>query len=335
MAATIMGSIRKRLTAPDTSEASFTVRGFDTSGPARDKLEMSVLQYLIGYEFGIEQKGHDDVVARLETLEREYRGFAYEGAATALALRDVMSPLPGNRITESFLLGSQYDPGDYDAAPGSKHVFMAYIGIGFALAQLPKPLWQRALPDQSKIVDHPSLRWLIMDGYGMHMAFFEPRKWVDGQNVAKRYPWKGSVDYTNRVIDHGIGRALWFIHSGDVERLLAVVAKFPPARRADLLCGLGLAATYAGGVGVDSLEALLRGAGEYRPELAQGAVFALRARVVSDLVTPHHELAAQVFCGCSVEEANGIARKEISGLPEDGAVEAYEVFRQRVQKHFR
>ena len=182
MAATLLGPTLKRMMAPDPKEASFAVRGFDTSNPSAYKqLELSALQFLVGFEFAIEQKGHEALVTRLETLERDYRGFAYEGAVMALTMRDVLSPRPGNRLVESFLSGP-----NYDSALGSKHIFMAYIGLGFALARLPKALWRRALPDQSKLVDHPTLNWLAMDGYGFHMAFFETAKWVDAQYVGKR-----------------------------------------------------------------------------------------------------------------------------------------------------
>lgn len=331
MAATLLGSIRKRVTAPDTAEGTFAARGFDTSdAPARQQLETATLMFLVGYEFAIEHKGHDALVDRLETLQREFKGFAYEGAVMALAMRDVMSPFPGNKVTETFMAGP-----DYDSAPGSKHVFMGYIGLGFALARLPKMLWQRALPDQSKIVDHPSLRWMVMDGYGFHMAFFDHRKWVDQQYVGQKYPWDTDIDYTNRVIDQGIGRGMWFVYGGSVERLLAAINRFPEARRADLFSGAGVAASYAGGVDVASLELLLKGSGQYRAEVAQGAVFALRARVVSDLLTPHNELAAQVFCGCSAQEASDIAARDIVGIPDDQTGSTYELFRQRIMQHFR
>jgi hypothetical protein len=331
MGTTIMGSVLKRLTAPDMSECTFAACGFDTSdAPAQERLETAVMQFLVGYEFAIEQKGHDGLVARLESLERLYRGFAYEGAVMALTIRDVVSPTPGNKLTESFLAGPNYDSG-----PGSKHIFLAYIGIGFALARLPKALWRRALPEQSRIADNPALRWLIMDGFGFHMAYFDHHKWVDEQYVGQKYPWQGPIDYTNRAIDQGIGRGMWFVHGGNVDKLLAGINKFPPARRADLISGAGLAATYAGGVDVEVLEAFWKGAGEYRPELAQGAVFALTARVVADLVAPHNELAAQVFCNSTAEDAFWLGAADIADLPEDGAVPAYEVFRQRVQKHYR
>lgn len=331
MAATLPGVLRKLVMVPDPSAAEFPNLGFALDdAPARDQLEHGALQLLLGLEFGIEQKGHAALVTRLEALQEEYRGFAYEGAAMALSLRDAMAPLPGRKLTESFLAGPGYNDG-----PGSRHIFMAYLGVGFALGRLPRMLWRRALPDAAKLADHPSLQWLIIDGYGFHMAFFEHRKWVDGQHVASGYPWPGPPDYVNRVIDQGIGRAMWFVHGGNVERVLKGVNAFPERRRADLMSGVGLAATYGGGVDKAALEAVVRGAPQYQAEIAQGAVLALRARVVAGLVIPHSETAAQVFCGCSAEQASDIAARDIADLPPDGAVPAYEVFRQRLQSHFR
>lgn len=330
MAATLPGLLRKRFMTPDTSAAEFATLGFPLDdAPGRAQLEHSALQLLLGFELGIEHKGFDAMVTRLEALQREYRGFAYEGTVMALAIRDALAPGSGHELTESFCAG----PG-YDAAPGSKHVFMGYLGIGFALAKLPKPLWKRALPDVSKLADHPSLSWMIMDGYGFYMAFFSHRKWIDEQYLPGRYPFPGPTAYTNRVVDQGIGRALWFVHSGNVARVLKAVDAFPAARRPDLISGVGVAASYAGGVGEDALENLARGAVQYRDELALGTVLALRSRLVADLVTPHSELAGRVFCDRTVDQASDLAVEAITDLPEDGAVPAYEVFRQRIRRHF-
>ncbi|MEV6714768.1 DUF1702 family protein [Lentzea sp. NPDC051208] len=327
---TTSGLIRKRFITPDASDVLFDQRGFAVDTPARAQLELSALQLVFGFEFGIEHKDHDSIIVRLDALSREYRGFAYEGATMALAIRDALTPLPGRSNVEQFLAGP-----DFTSAPASKHIFMAYIGVGFALARLPRMLWSRALPDARKLADHPSLSWLIMDGYGFHLAYFDHVSWVENHRVPGRLPWPGPAAYTNRVIDHGIGRAMWFVHGGDVDRLLHSIRRFPPDRHADLLSGAGLAASYAGGVTEQELGKLVEGAGAFLPEVAQGAIFAMRARVVADLVTPHSEMAAQVFCGRSAEDCSEIAAKEIENLPEDGAVPAYEVFRQRVQNYFR
>lgn len=331
MAATMAGSIRKLLTAPDIGSTTFRALGYDTRhAPAREQLECSAKLFVIGYEFGIEQRDHEGLVARLESLQREYRGFAYEGAVMALAISDVLNPLPGRRRTETFLAGPGYDDG-----PGARHIFMAYLGLGFALARLPAALRRRALPRQSKLPDHPSLRGLILDGYGFHMAFFHHAKWVDGQYSPARLRWPAPHTITQRVLDQGVGRAMWFVHGGDVERLLEAVERFAPERRSDLMSGAGLAASYAGGVQEEALDQLWTKAGQYRPELAQGAVFAMRARDVSNLLTPDNEAAAQLFCGCTAAEASQIAVDVALTLPMDASLATYEEFRRRVRLRFR
>jgi hypothetical protein len=331
MGATLFGSIRKRLTAPPAAEVMFTTRGFATDdAPAREQLEFSAFQLMLGFEFGVEQKRQDDVVLRLESVQREYRGFAYEGAAMGLALRDAMSPTGGHRHVESFLAGPEFD-----SAPGSKHVFMSYLGVGFTLAHLPKMLWKRALPDYRKLADYPAMRWLVMDGYGFHLAYFDHEKYVNGQHVGRGYPGFDPDPYTNRAIDQGIGRAMWFVHGANVKRYVAAIKRFPETRQPDLFAGAGVAASYAGGVELADLEWLMDAAGPYRAEVAQGAVFALRARVVSDTLTPHNDLAAKVFCGCTPEEANEIGAVENPILGRDDSGETYELYRQRIMQHFR
>src|SRR5262249_53674834 len=69
----------------------------------------------------------------------------------------------------------------------------------------------------------------------------------------------------------------------------------------------GLAATYAGGAGEAELRLLADRAGEHRPQVAQASAFAADARVRAGLVVPHTELATQVFCGATPEEAAGIS----------------------------
>lgn len=331
MSTTLAGWLRKRLLTLRTSEVTFDVRGFEAlDGEARAQLEMSALQFLVGFEFAVEHSGHDEIVTRLHALEREYQGFAFEGAAMALTLRDALSPGPRRRLVESFLAGPGFDDG-----PGSRHIYMAYIGVGFALARLPRRLWRRALPDVRTLADHPTLSWLVMDGYGFHQAFFDHRRWVDAQYVPPDYAWPGDPAYTHRVVDQGIGRGMWFVLGGDVKRLLSRIRGFAPDRHADLMSGAALAATYAGGVDADQLEAFVRGAGELLPEVAQGAVFALRARETAGLITEHNEMAARIFCGMSADSAAQIAAECVVDLPGDGREPDYEVFRRRVQQRFR
>ncbi len=330
MGATLLGSIRRRLLAPPTDAVRFTTRGYETAdAPAREYLEFSAFQLMLGFEFGIEQKGMDELPIRLESVQREHRGFAYEGAVMGLAVRDALRPARGPKLTEAFLAGP-----DFDSAPGTRHIFMSYVGIGSALAVLPRALWRRAVPDPARLIAHPSMRWMIVDGYGFRKGLFEHRKYVDAQYVESSFPGWEPLDYVNRVIDQGIGRAMWFVYGGSVNRLLAGIERFPEPRRADLFSGAGIAVTNAGGISVEDLEALLKGAGPYRPSLALGAVLGAGARLLSDLVVPHTELATQVLCGCGVPEAATIAASATEDLP-DASAATYELFRRRVTEHFR
>lgn len=323
MPTTILGAIRKRLIAPPMNVTSFAVRGFPQGTPAQDKLEESARQFGMGFEIAIEQKGNDAIVERLELLEAQFRGFAYEGAVMALSIRDVMSPAPGNKNVESFVGG-----------PAAHQLFMAYIGIGFALARLPKFLWRRALPNQAKLPDSPALNWMILDGYSFHESFFKTDKWIGKQFISSRVPWQGSHDYVLRVMDQGVGRAMWFINAGDVDRLTNMIGTFAPDRRSDLWSGAALAATYAGGVGEEELTLFVKNSWDYHPEVAQGSVFAIKQRVLSNLVTPHTELASQILCELPPEKASELADQSIIDLPEGSSVPGYEVFRQRIQSNF-
>jgi hypothetical protein len=327
MATTMLGAIRKRLIAPPMNVTSFAVRGFRLDSPGRLKLEESARQFGLGFELAMEHKGDDAIAERLELLESEFHGFAYEGAVMALTLRDVMSPAPGNKNVENFAGVGR---------PADHQVFMAYIGIGFALARLPKFLWRRALPNQALLPEHPALNWMILDGYSFHEAFFKTQKWVHDQYISPPVPWKwkGSHDWVLKAMDHGVGRAMWFVNGGDVEQLNNMINGFNPARRSDLWSGAALAATYAGGVGEEALTEFVKKTTEYRREVAQGAVFAVKQRVMANAVTPHTELASEIFCEMPVEEAASLTDWAAIDLPDTTAVPAYEIFRQRIQSKF-
>ena len=67
-------------------------------------------------------RGESDVAARLDTVPREYRGFAYEGASMALAILDGMLPAGGKRL-DRFVTG-----------PAAHQVYTAHVGAGWAMA---------------------------------------------------------------------------------------------------------------------------------------------------------------------------------------------------------
>jgi hypothetical protein len=323
--ATLLGALRKTVLAPSMDDVGFAARGFrPASSPMARHLESIPQHVVLGFEFGIEASTVAETVLRVEMVSDEFRGFAYEGAAMAFTILDSVTPKPGDRLVRLL------------SGPAAPHVLLSYIGVGFAMARLPRRLWGRILPDLSEIPQDPTLSWLVVDGYGFDLAYFNPGRYVGRQVVPPDHPWLGDADYFHHAVDQGIGRALWFIHGAEVPAVAAAVASFPVARTADLWSGVGLAATYAGAAGAggaDMLRALRSAAGRNLPELAQGAVFAAKARVHGGLTTEHTETATATLCGMTAADAAGLADREAPDGASDG-LPAYEVWRRRLQTHF-
>ncbi|WP_117210189.1 DUF1702 family protein [Allorhizocola rhizosphaerae] len=307
--------LRCRLLTPPVSATRLDARGFHVkSAEARDRLETIGATFLRGFGYAALARTAAEAEGWLERVPVPVRGFAYEGAAMGLAIRDALS------------FGRARHVADLLAGRGDQHIYMSYIGVGWALARLPRRRWHRlTAPD-------PLLRWLALDGYGFHQAYFRTEQYVLRQrrDVFPGWPKDGPRDYAARAIDQGIGRALWFVGGTDVDVVGRLVNRFADGRRADLYSGVGLAATYAGGVDAGELTRLWRNAGPYRVHIAQGSAFAAKARVRAGLVVPHNEIATEIFCGMSTHDAAKITDKAREGLADTGAVPAYEIWRQRI-----
>ncbi len=308
-------ALRRRILTPGTSATRLDVRGFYQKSPAaRDLLETIGHTFLTGYAFAAESQIPGDAEERLERIPKRLRGFAYEGAAMCFAVRD---GLPGGRHDHV----ARFLSGQADA-----HVYMVYVGVGWAMARLPRWRWSTLhAPD-------PLLRWLVLDGYGFHQAYFHTRRYVHEQYRQPSFPWPadGPRWYADRVIDQGIGRACWFVGGADVKRVAALLDRFPESRRPDLYSGAGLAATYAGGADFDELDWFWRHAGDCRPQVAQGCAFAAGARVRAGLVVPHNEVATRVFCGMSVADASEVTDAARPVEPATGQTPSYEVWRRAI-----
>lgn len=299
----------RRLFAISEHEVSFDFRGFRGGSDAvRAHLETVGRSFLAGYHAALELD-RERLIPRLEAIADEYRGFAFEGASMSLTLLDVLTPWRRRRW-RTFLEDG-----------GGAHVYMAHVGAGWAIARLPF-----GMRGTLARLD-PLLRWLAFDGYGFHQGYFHWRRSIAGpQEVPRRV--KG---YGRRAFDQGLGRSLWFVEGAEVERIPATVGTFPAERQGDLWSGVGLASTYAGGVGRESLEALLEAAGDFRPELLQGMTFAAEARQRAGNATPHTELACRVLGGVSAADAAGVTASTRQELPPDGDLPAFELWRLRIQ----
>lgn len=305
-----LGSIRGWLLGIAPEEASFARRGF-SPGCARERLELIGVVFLQGYRMALEETDPLGLAPRLNQLDPEVRGFAFEGAAMALALLDLVTPWKKTRWHYFMQSG------------GAKHIYMSYVGVGWALARLQR--WRKG---HAGLTD-PLLRWLAIDGYGFHEGYFHWSKFIRRRALPERL-----AGYSRRVFDQGLGRSLWFVNGADVERVAATIATFPVTRRADLWSGVGLACAYAGGVEQAALTAMREAAATYRAQLAQGASFAAKTRQKAGNLTEHTEMACRILCGISATSAAEITDHELKDLPYDRELPAYEIWRQRIQAHF-
>jgi enediyne biosynthesis protein E3 len=306
------GRLRRRIFGISASETSVSRRGFrGRDADIRQRLERIGQAFLQGYHAAIEEDEPDALVSRLGPIESEFRGFAFEGAAMGLALRDHLPPWRRDRLG-AFLNG-----------PGAAHPYMIHVGAGWAFARLP---WLRHNLGRPLARLDPLLRWLAVDGYGFHEGYFSWRRSVEGQAIPRRL-----TGYARHAFDQGLGRSLWFVEGAKVARIASTIAVFAPARHADLWSGVGLACAYAGGVDRAAIGALRASAGVHRPRMALGAAFAAKARQRAGNPADHTDLACEVLCEMTADEAAQVTDDALEALPEDGAVVAYEVWRRRIE----
>ena len=320
---TTLGVLRRVVPAPTMNDITFAQRGFPVEpNSISRRIEGVPRAVLEGFQYGADHAGADEIARRLEWIDPEYRSLAYEGAIGALVLRDLLAGGRSQRA-EEFVRGA--------AAP---HAMLAYIGCGLVLARLPRSLWSRAIPRFDSDPLLPWLRWLAIDGYGFDKAYFDPKRWVFARAVPKPYSFEGAPDYFLPVFDQGVGRALWFVFGGDVAQIPSVIERFPAQRRADLWSGIGAAATYIGGPSRTDLQALITAAGGYRADMAIGSVSAIKARHHAGFVPDATELAVELICGATVQEAVVLADEAAQRPPEDTEVPAYMQWRRRIRSQF-
>jgi hypothetical protein len=277
---------------------------------AAQRLETVIRLVTKGCQMTLQNSRFDVLVPRLNAVEIELRGYAYEGAGIGLAALDCF--LPWKNRVKAFLEG-----------PGSDYIYAVPLGAGMGLARLHRNP-ERFLPRLD-----PVLGWLILDGYGFHEGFFARQRYVEKQEVPKHLS-----AYARRVFDHGLGRSIWFIRSANIERVVATIATFPARRQADLWSGVGLACGYTGGTDRTAIEALRVAAGAYRSHLAMGIAIAAHARHTVGNPSPNVEQACEVVCSASSKTVSQIVDAARGNLPLNGVEPAYEVWRQRLVAQF-
>lgn len=263
-----------------------------------------------GFMLALDDWRPQALVPRLDAVETELRGIAYEGAAMGLVILDSLSPW--QKRLQTYLDG-----------PGASYTCLLYIGAGLVLPRLPQS------PDRFMARLDPLYRWFVVDGYGFYEGFFSGKRTFERQSIPGRLH-----GYARRAFDHGVGRSLWFATGASTRRIHEAIRAFPESRQPDIWSGIGLACAYAAGV-VDreTIQELQHYAGPYQPQMAVGAAMASILRDHAGNSAPHTELACSVMWDRTGAQVAQLAAKAREGLPADTPeTPAYEVWRQRIAR---
>ena len=294
------------------STAYFSKRHFHIGEKVKvQHLEKIGTTFIKGFNKAMTIKKFDALTSELNKIENEFAGCAYEGAAMALAMKDILMPWNKERF-KKFL--NEY---------GSHHLYMINVGAGWAFAKLHfNPLKQINKLDTL-------LKYLAIDGYGFHHGYFKTRQYVYRRKKPDFFS-----GYEIKVFYQGLGRSLWFVECADVDRIQFMINTFPIEFLPDLWSGIGLASSYAGGATENDLLTLKKNGTRFLSQLAQGAAFAAKARIRADNLVPHTEMACNIFCETSAEDAAKVTDEALIDLQFDIELPAYEIWRTRIQKRF-
>jgi hypothetical protein len=251
--------IRKAVFELPLKEAEFAVRKFNTTGTARERLELVAKTVVTGYNTAATLGRGNDLLIHRQQVKDELVGFYNEGIGMGLYALDLFTPG-----------GHQF--WDFVATEGRHHQYMSYIGAGLASG-----VFRKDFNGFVKKAD-PTCGLLILNGIGFHNAYFRSQKTIEKQVVPASVTEDPFYLY---CYDNGIGRALWFYKAGDPDAISTVINAFPAERRQGLWAGVGLAATYACGVSAQTLLRLRDLAGVYRCALAEGSVLATHTRHIA------------------------------------------------------
>jgi len=251
--------LRKLFFALPLSEADFSRRGFLKNQAAQNRLEYVAKVVVGGYNTALETGFSNDLLVSRKMIIKEDVGFFNEGIGMGLFTLDLVSVFKKDRFWE------------FIKDKGKHHEYMAYIGAGIACGVF------KILPIKKFIAkSNPTCGLLLLNGVGFYYAYFKPKKTLGNNFYVPKKLLKDSFKVYS--YDNGIGRALWFVHGGNPQSIQQNIDKFPVNRRAGIWSGVGLAATYAGGVDQSVIAELIERSGEYKGHLKEGSMLAVHTR---------------------------------------------------------
>ena len=115
--------------------------------------------------------------------------------------------------------------------------------------------------------------------------------------------------------DQGLGRRLWYMANGEVDKVSQLIQSFPSSRHPDLWRGVGIACGYVGGSKPSELEYLSVASGAWKQQLCTGIALAAFSRSTSKCETNDIAIACRILCNITMEEIEDFKSK-LTDLPD-------------------
>lgn len=206
-----------------------------------ENIETIVATFQKGRELAESGISIDALINELNKFEIRYRSVAFEGASMGIAL------------TSDFGTWKAY------AKASEKHATQVHIGLGWAIAEK-----QLDLTSTLSLVE-AEMQVKVLDGFGYWNGLFQRRTTIRTQQIPENILPEFQAGF-----DQGVGRAIWYITKGEVDKVLNIINHFAEERRANLWQGIGVALTYVGGCSDELISELKSAAGEFKANLEKG-----------------------------------------------------------------
>jgi hypothetical protein len=276
---------------------TFDERGFVCADlGVRTNLEEILRVFVRGYNTALRERDYTRVATRLASeFDSHHAGFAFEGAGMCYALFDLLVPWSRSRLRA------------FTDGVGRKHDYIATVGAGFAVARVP---WGRWLLNSYLQRLEATVAWCVIDGYGFHQGIFHPERFtVECREAPSALP-----AYARQLFNSGVGRSFWWTQGASPTRIRQAIERFPEATRGEMWCGVGIAASYAGGVETRILRDLLEQSGDWSGDFLSGFPFAARMRQKGNNPSPWTMQACAELLGIASEEAADMVAREAAEI---------------------
>ena len=233
---------------------------YNLSSPNADRIWTVSESFFHGYNLALNY--HRDFKAlqeKVDQVEANLRGFAYEGIGTALTLLDIIYPWSNGRL-DKFI--KEY---------GFHHIKTTYAGVGLAYARLGLSIEKR-LPKLNN-----ENQEFALDGWSFFKGCLANKDYSSLKAPTTISPYLKDVFY------RGLGRSLWFKVNGQVQTATNIIQNIEADHKVPYWTGFGIACAYAGKLDEENKLLLLALEEEYISAIEDGFAIAKYARKIGGI----------------------------------------------------